>query len=128
MSFVADTTAAAARRLWDVAELRAAYKEAMAAIGASTRRLDRMSTEDAMVETFAVGGSILRRIVLDPLLPDPIVPTAERKAMVAAMIEYDKLGRSCWAAFMREHGVRTSATPSDRRMFEGATAARARSA
>jgi len=52
-----------------------------------------------------LGGRMIREIVLDPLLPEPLVPAAERAALVAAMRDYDRLGRACWAAFMREFDV-----------------------
>jgi hypothetical protein len=58
-----------------------------------------------MVESFVVGGGVIREIVLDPLLPEPLVPAAERAAVIAAMREYDRLGRACWAPFMRGFDV-----------------------
>ena len=54
-----------------------------------------------MTESFRLGGQAIRQIVLDPLLPEPIVPAAERAALVAALRRYDRMGRSCWAEFMR---------------------------
>ena len=33
------------------------------------------------------------------------MPAAERGALVAAMRDYDRVGRACWAAFMRGFDV-----------------------
>ena len=52
-----------------------------------------------MAESFRVGGDAVRQIVLDPLLPDPIVDVDARRALVAAMRRYDRIGRSCWKAW-----------------------------
>ena len=58
-----------------------------------------------MVESFLVGGRVLRRIVLDPLLPEAIVPTSERDAMIDAMSDYDRMGRARWADFLARFDV-----------------------
>ena len=96
---------ARARRLWDTAALRAEYRATRGALAASEQRLGRLSRDAAMVESFLLGGRIIRHIVLDPLLPEPLVPAAERSALVEAMRRYDEVGRACWAGFMREFGV-----------------------
>ena len=79
----------------------------------------------AMVESFLLGGRAIRQIVLDPLLPEPLVPAAERGALVAAMRRYDRVGRACWAGFMRAFDVLPEArAPVDLRLGaeEGAIA------
>lgn len=106
--------------LWDVAALRRGYREASRRLAASSARLDAAATDKAMVETYILGGDVLRQIVLDPLLPDAIVPGAERRALVAAMRDYDKLGRACWAPFMRRHGAEASSAPLDVRTLDTA--------
>ena len=49
-----------------------------------------------MEESFRLGGDVVRRIVLDPLLPAPIVDTEKRSALIETMRRYDVLGRRCW--------------------------------
>jgi phenylacetic acid degradation operon negative regulatory protein len=100
-----DATVARARELWDTRALRASYRAARSALAASGRRLPRLRPGAAMVESFVLGGRVIRQLVLDPLLPDPLVPAAEREALVTAMQSYDRLGRASWAAFMREFEV-----------------------
>jgi len=106
-------TEARARGLWDVAALRAGYRATRDAILASERRMPRLAPEDAMVESFVLGGRAIRQLVLDPLLPEPILPTTERQALVQAMRRYDKLGRACWRRFMSEHGALGRRSPVD---------------
>jgi phenylacetic acid degradation operon negative regulatory protein len=113
-------TDARARRLWHPLALRAGYRKMRAAIAESEARLPDLAIEAAMAESFRIGGQAIRQIVLDPLLPEPIVPAAERAALVAAMRRYDRVGRSCWAEFMRATGVTGLRTPADLRMMESA--------
>src|SRR5207244_272728 len=94
-------SATRARGLWDIRGLRASYRKARTALARSQRRLARLGSEAAMVESFLLGGRVIRQLVLDPLLPEPLLPAAERAALLAAMRAYDRVGRACWAAFMR---------------------------
>jgi phenylacetic acid degradation operon negative regulatory protein len=94
-----------ARGLWDVRELGRSYRELLRSIDRSAARLEDLSAGEAMVESFRIGGRALRQVVLDPLLPDEIHPTAERDALFAAMTEYDRLGRLAWAELLGRFGV-----------------------
>src|SRR5258705_236266 len=76
---------AGARGLWDVAGLRARYRRERGALAASEARLARRSESAAMVESFRLGGRVIRELVRDPLLPEPLLPAAERRALVAAL-------------------------------------------
>jgi phenylacetic acid degradation operon negative regulatory protein len=64
-----------------------------------------------MVETFILGGRAIHQLVYDPLLPEPIVPAAERRALIDLTRRYDRLGRDCWSRFMRAHGAPARRTP-----------------
>jgi len=96
---------ARARACWDAEALVGALREARRAIEASAARLPSLSASEAMVESFERGGAALRTIILDPLLPDLLVPGDERRALVEAMKGYDRLGRAAWRGFLSEHGV-----------------------
>jgi phenylacetic acid degradation operon negative regulatory protein len=102
-----------ARRLWDGAALVRAQREARAEIERSSARLPRLRGDAAMVETFLVGGRAIRQIALDPCLPDEIAPEAERRALVAAMRDYDRAGRARWSEFMRAHDAPQRSTPAN---------------
>ena len=89
-------------RLWDTAALRREYRTSLAALRKSERRLAALPSHTALVESFQLGGRVIRQIVLDPLLPEPLVPTNERTALVEAMCRYDRAGRQCWSAFLKQ--------------------------
>lgn len=104
---------AEARELWDADELRASYRSRLAEIEASEARLDDLGAEEAMVETFLLGGAIIRELVLDPLLPDAICPSEDRRALAVALRRYDRLGRTAWAGFLKRFDVPHIRTPLD---------------
>jgi phenylacetic acid degradation operon negative regulatory protein len=110
---------ARARALWDGEALVASYRRSARALDASARRLAGRPEAEAMVESFRLGGSALRALVLDPLLPEPIVAAGERAALVDAMRRYDEAGRASWAAFLARHGVRHRRAPADTRALAG---------
>ena len=112
---------ARARGLWDVTALCGGYRQSLADLAESERALQVASEAQAMVDSFLLGGRVIRQLVLDPLLPEPIVPTSERDALVEALRRYDRLGRACWAAFLERHGVIGRRAPADTRIPDGAT-------
>jgi phenylacetic acid degradation operon negative regulatory protein len=96
---------ARARSLWDVAMLGAGYRASRERLEESTERLSSLSEVEAMAETFKLGGEAVRRIVLDPLLPESIVDVPARRALLEAMQRYDILGRDCWKGWAGESVV-----------------------
>lgn len=108
--------------LWQPGEIVAAYRRARGRLAASKARLSSRPEEDAMVETFLLGGQVLRQIALDPLLPEEMVPTQEREALVEDMRHYDEVGRRCWAGFLESFDVPHIRTPSDLRVSEATLA------
>ena len=111
---------ARALQLWDGDGLKRAYALASEALIQSRRRVESKPTPAAMVETFELGGRVIRQLVLDPLLPDEIVSSTLRDALVAQMLDYDAFGRDHWSDFLRKHGVLHRGTPADLRVAEGA--------
>ena len=104
-----------ARRLWDTPALREGYRASLAALTKSEQRLADLPAHAALVESFRLGGRVIRQIVLDPLLPEPLVPTGERTALVQAMCRYDRAGRACWSSFLKQS---IAATARERRLPE----------
>lgn len=92
-----------ARALWNAAELERGYASLRAALVESESRLDALSPPEAMVESFLVGGRVLRALNVDPLLPEPIVDVAARRDLVEAMLRYDLVGRARWAQFLADY-------------------------
>jgi phenylacetic acid degradation operon negative regulatory protein len=108
---------ARARALWDAEAIRGTYRGLAAELERSASKLPAMDQKQAMAESFLIGGEAIRRIVLDPLLPNAIVPTAEREALVRAMTAYDEIGRRCWAPFLDRFGILVTESPMDRRLW-----------
>lgn len=104
--------------LWDTAAIRAGYAAARSRLGRSARRLSTLPPAAAMAESFEIGGEVIRQIAADPLLPEELVPRAERDALIAEMRSYDRLGRACWRAFLRGHDVVPPAAPFHLRVGE----------
>jgi phenylacetic acid degradation operon negative regulatory protein len=102
---------ARARGLWKREAFAKSYARSLAELEASEARLAALPAERAMVESFLLGGRVIRDLVLDPLLPEPLAPAAERRALVAAMRRYDRAGRRAWASFMARHGAPHVASP-----------------
>jgi len=71
----------------------------------SAKRLPRLNPREAMAESFVLGGEAIRRIVRDPLLPEELLPSGERRAFVDTLRDYDRIGRACWRPFMEAHGA-----------------------
>ncbi len=89
-----------ARGLWDRDELVSAYGHTRLQLEESAARLLDLAREVAMAESFCLGGAAIRLLVLDPLLPEPIVPAGERRRLVETMKRYDRLGRRVWKGWL----------------------------
>jgi len=111
------STDRAARSLWPAEELVAAYRSTRLGLERSERRLAALPEARAMVESFQLGGEAIRRLALDPLLPDQLLPSEERGTLLATMRRYDRVGRACWARFLARFGfVRPPGAPADLRL------------
>jgi|SRR5215468_10130114 len=106
---------ARARALWDGEALVRGYRAARREIDRSGSRLASLPEAEAMVESFQLGGRVLQQLVLDPLLPAPLVDERERRALLESMRTYDQLGRNAWAGFLRRFGVPHRTAPADTR-------------
>jgi phenylacetic acid degradation operon negative regulatory protein len=86
--------------LWPRERLEAGYREYIATLAASEKRLHQMSNDDAARETFLVGEAVIRRINADPLLPAQMIDTRARHKLIQQMMHYNETGRSVWAGFL----------------------------
>jgi len=103
------------RSLWDAAAIADEARNAIESLRASEARLADLSNDEAMVETFLVGGRVLRQLVRHPLLPAEILVPEPLADLLAAMKHYDALGRDFWARFLARHDVPHRALPLDSR-------------
>lgn len=105
-----------ARQLWNVDALADEARRSLAELRESEAGLDRLSNDEAMVETFLIGGSVLRQLVRHPLLPAEILDPEPLAALLAGMKRYDAIGRSYWARFLASHEVPHRGLPLDSRL------------
>jgi phenylacetic acid degradation operon negative regulatory protein len=101
----------AARALWDAESLIDEGHESCEALNASIARLPKLSDAEAMVETFLVGGRVLRQLIRHPLLPGEILDPAPLAELLSTMKVYDRIGRDHWAGFLARHDVPHRALP-----------------
>jgi phenylacetic acid degradation operon negative regulatory protein len=102
-----------ARALFEGERLTASYRQITARIGRFLVAMDDLSPRAAARESFFFGSDVLRTIMFDPRLPEPLVDVAARRAMVDAARRLDAAGRRVWAdLFGMPHGL--VVTPEDR--------------
>jgi phenylacetic acid degradation operon negative regulatory protein len=106
-------TDAGARALWDGKKLTTGYRQTRERIDRWLVAVQDLAPEVAAREAFTFGGDVLRQILFDPRLPEPLVDVAERRAMVEAAKRLDSAGRRLWhRLFGMAHGL--VATAEDR--------------
>ncbi len=99
-------TEAKARALWDAAKLTLGYRQTRERIARWLAHAETLEEETAAREAFHFGGDILRQILFDPRLPEPLVDVAERRAMLDAAKRLDTFGRRLWyRLFGMRHGL-----------------------
>jgi phenylacetic acid degradation operon negative regulatory protein len=118
-----DRVARWTNELWPVARLRASHTKMAQRLERSLARLEKIPFERALVETFRLGGEGIRELVLDPLLPDVIMPGAERARLVETMLAYDEAGRALWRRFNAQFEQDRSAASAPFQTIEIGTAA-----
>ncbi len=94
-----------AQSLWDTPALEARYRKNVERLEQSTARLATLDEHASARETLLVGRLVTRDILLDPMLPDPLVDVVARRAMIDAMRAYDQLGKSYWRRFFKREGA-----------------------
>ncbi len=79
------------------------YRQALERIERSLAKVVYMPPETAAVETFLVGGSAIRVLATDPLLPRELLPSDERAELTESMLAYDVVGRRVWKRLVGGH-------------------------
>ena len=87
------------RTLWDAAAIADAHRALTAELQRHATALDRAPVPQAAAATLILGREAIRDILRDPLLPDDLGGVAALDELVAAMIDYDAIGRAAWRAF-----------------------------
>ena len=85
-----------ARSLWNTKALTRSYVQTRQRLEKWLARAQRIDLEVAARESFLLGNEAIRRLVFDPLLPDPLADVKERRAFIATVIELDQVGHDIW--------------------------------
>lgn len=101
-----------ARALWDGRALTRAYRQTRQQLERWLDRADDLEPEVAARESFLLGNEAIRQVVFDPLLPEPLVDSAERRAFVDTVIRFDRAGRDIWRDLFRQAALPAAAHPS----------------
>ena len=97
---------ARARRLWDADRLTQTYHQTRDRIDRWLHAVTELPLRTAAREAFLFGGDVLRTILFDPRLPEPLVDVGARRALVEAGKRLDATGRGLWAQlFGMQHGL-----------------------
>lgn len=91
--------------LWDTQALQRAYRKRIAELQAARRQLAKRSAEAAASAAFPLGRAAIRDVVLDPLLPDPLVDAALRQAFFDEARRFVRFGRSVWRQVLSDRAV-----------------------
>lgn len=86
--------------LWEVRELSKTYRKLGTRLEQSMKRIQRFDDRKAGAEIVLVAREIIRQILLDPLLPDSLVPAQPRRDLIDMMLQYQKLGLEIWARLL----------------------------
>ena len=89
-----------ARAMWDSPALEQTYSRLHREISAAMGRLENLPLSDALREVFLLGREGIRQVVLDPLLPNPLIDEDKRTAMVSILQDYCDRGLDLWARFL----------------------------
>jgi len=89
-----------ARALWDSPGLEQTYSQLHGDLTISMHRLEELSLNESVREVFLLGREGIRQVVLDPLLPEPLVDEDKRSSMVHVLQTYCDKGLNLWARFL----------------------------
>lgn len=89
-----------ARALWDSPGLEQTYSKLHGELTVSMGRLEELPLNDSVRESFLLGREGIRHVVLDPLLPEPLVDEDKRSTMVHVLQSYCDKGLNLWARFL----------------------------
>jgi phenylacetic acid degradation operon negative regulatory protein len=84
------------RSLWDGRALDEGYRRTSARMERWLEKEPSLSRDVAARESYLIGREVLRAILFDPLLPEPLVNAEERHRMIVGARAFDRVGRRIW--------------------------------
>ncbi len=98
------------KNFWPVDELIRAQTACLEKLEKSSARLEGLSSEAALMESYLLGSEAVHLLVNDPLLPEEMMPSCHRIALTRMMLAYDTLGKAVWKKQFMDLDIRK--TPS----------------
>lgn len=99
VSEVDEARAVAMRALWDVRAFNSVYRHTRVQLDDWLAQAHQLSLDVAARECYLLGGQAIRRVVFDPLLPDPLVDVVARQRFFEAVRQFDEAGHVIWQRF-----------------------------
>ena len=90
------------KSLWDTDTMNGVYRDLRDQLETSEARLDELPLHEAVREAFLFEREAVRWLVLDPLLPAPLVRHEDRDALLATAFGYNDKALALWAKFIAE--------------------------
>ncbi|RTL31200.1 MAG: PaaX family transcriptional regulator [Burkholderiales bacterium] len=87
---------ARARALWHGEALNKAYAQTRLKLETWLAHADELEPDVAARECYLLGNEAIRQLVFDPMLPEPLVDVAERRAFAHAVQVFDQAGHRIW--------------------------------
>lgn len=103
-----------ARSLWDSVGLEQTYSKLHGDLNLSLDRLNQLPLNDSVREAFLLGREGIRHVVLDPLLPQPLIDEDKRSSMVRVLQDYCDKGLGLWTRFLEVGDSARTTTQSHR--------------
>ena len=88
--------------LWNYSQLQDDYRQKIDRLLAATTRLESPQFPAVLSETVELGGSCIKALLTDPLLPDELANGDSRRQLVSLLKDYDKKGRRQWRHFIQQ--------------------------
>lgn len=84
------------QQLWNTKSLNDVYDHLLDELEKTAYAMKDCTTQEAARLSWYLGKRVISQIVLDPLLPAPLVNEGKRIELIAKMLEFDKRGRELW--------------------------------
>lgn len=85
-----------ARGLWNTKALTRSYVQWRQRLEKWLGAARSLDLETGARESFLLGTEAIRQMVFDPLLPEPLADVEARRAFVATLVEFDRVGHAIW--------------------------------
>ena len=94
------------QQLWQISNLAKHYRGLLETLKKSQKKLVAMPLDQALVESFVLGGEVIWALARDPLLPEELCPTQALQQLTQAMLDYDRMGRNLWAKRLSDFALK----------------------